>query len=254
MTNQQTHFERVGPRYLRARASANHLHLKRRMWEDFLGNKAFLRKPGLRVLEPMCGYAEGKSILETHLGIPVAYEGFDLNEAFVRMAQERNLGSAIYEMDVLQFDKVEEFDLALIIGGLHHLAGRARDALAAVARSLRPGGYLINYEPTHNMRLIGWIRDRIYKRNDLFDHQSEKGFRLDELNELYKESGFRLVDQCYPGLLSYVLYYNPDAFPLLNIGGVFLVDVLYRLDRPFMRNAIGRKVAFATLSLLQKDR
>ena len=56
----------------------------------------------------------------------------------------------------------------------------------------------------------------------------------------------------WPGLASYVLYYNPDAFPSLNLGGERAVRTAFALDRPFFRTPIGRFFSFATLSLWRR--
>ena len=61
------------------------------------------------------------------------------------------------------------------------------------------------------------------------------------------------VDEVYPGLLAYILYYNPDAFPALNIGGKFLVKGLFALDRLFWSGWIGRKLTFATMTIWKRN-
>ena len=73
-----------------------------------------------------------------------------------------------------------------------------------------------------------------------------------QLNALYLSGGFNIIDQFYPGLLSYILYYNPDAFSFLNIGNKLIVKALFTVDKYFFRNIIGRLFSFATLSILKK--
>ena len=104
-------------------------------------------------------------------------------------------------------------------------------------------------EPTHDNFVFRKIRERIYNKNSLFDQETEQAFELKKLNSLFIDNGFKIKDQIYPGLLSYVLFYNPDAFPLLNIGKKGLVKFLFRLDSIFFRNYLGRKFSFATLSM-----
>jgi len=72
------------------------------------------------------------------------------------------------------------------------------------------------------------------------------------LSAFFTDAGLAPKDLCFPGLSAYVLYYNPDAFPKLNLGGKKLVKTLFNLDRLFLRNTIGRVFSFATLSLWQK--
>ena len=80
------------------------------------------------------------------------------------------------------------------------------------------------------------------------------GFAFYQHKELqhFKDAGYEKVDEVYPGLLAYVLYYNPDAFPALNIGGGSLVRLLFCLDRLFWTTWVGRKMSFATMSLWRR--
>jgi hypothetical protein len=69
---------------------------------------------------------------------------------------------------------------------------------------------------------------------------------------LFTDAGLHSELICYPGLLSYIMYYNPDAFPALNIGGKSLVSLLYAFDKLFYKNPVGRALSFATLSVWSK--
>ena len=95
-------------------------------------------------------------------------------------------------------------------------------------------------------------RDPRTVANDLFDADTEQGFEYRDLERHFVEAGYRKVDEVFPGLLAYVLYYNPDAFPALNVGGTGLVRATFGLDRLFWTNAIGRKLSFATIGLWQR--
>jgi len=86
----------------------------------------------------------------------------------------------------------------------------------------------------------------------MLDHETGGAFELKELNSRYCESDFEVVDQIYPGLFSYVLYYNPEAFPLLNIGDCLVVRVRFGLGRLFFGSIVRLNLSFATMSLLEK--
>ena len=252
---QRRHFDSVSTTYFESRQHPNHLLLKTLMWERFLSGRPFLEAPELRVLEAMCGFAEGKQILEQHLRSRVRYSGFDYSGALVRRAKEALPELDIAEGNVLEFDAgvhEGEYDLIILIGGLHHVYERAGEALRRLSPALRAGGHFISYEPTHDSPGVRWIRESIYESNEIFDEETERGFALSELNGLFAAAGFELADQMYPGLLSYVLFYNPDAFPLLNRGGPAWVRAAFGIDRPFLRSWLGRKLSFATLSLWRK--
>lgn len=249
---QREHFESVSNKYFVARQGANHLLLKRLMWDYFLANRTNILLEGADVLEAMCGYSEGKSIIEERFGVNFKYSGFDYSRPLVEMARDRFPESRIFVADATQFEEPESCDLLILIGGLHHVYRHTDEVLSRLWRAVRPGGYFINLEPTHNNFVFRRLREGIYAKNTLFDDETERAYELSELNRAYQDAGFRIVDQISPGLLSYVLYYNPDAFPKLNMGGFRCVRAAFSLDRIFFRSWLGRYFSFATLSLLTK--
>lgn len=249
---QQEHFDSIAEKYFKARQSKNSLLLRELMWKYFLKNKAYLKERVHKVLEPMCGYGEGNEIIEKFVTKAFTYEGFDYSKIIVSFAKKRYPHSKIEVMNVLDLEAKEDYDLVIIVGGLHHVFRHARLIIKKIYDSLILGGYFICYEPTNNNFIIQKIRNRVYKANPLIDEETEKAFGLKELNKNFSDAGFSMIDQIYPGLLSYVLYYNPDAFPLLNFGNGTFVKICFSIDRLFLKNWIGRKFSFATLSLLQK--
>ncbi len=248
---QKEHFEAISETYFNARKDPNHLLLKKLMWNDFFikNEKHFYKK--VKMVEPMCGYAEGFDIVSHYL--EVDYQGFDYCSNLVSKVNTSRPELKVNVGDVTKFDSEESYDLAVIIGGLHHVYRHTDDVLKRVHNSLKPGGLLICLEPTQNNPVFKMIRNQIYKKNDLFDQDTEQAYNLKDLNQSFMKAGFKILDQSYPGLLSYVLYYNPDAFPNLNLGGSLVVRTTYGLDKIFIRNKIGSFFSFATLSLLQKN-
>jgi SAM-dependent methyltransferase len=249
---QAKHFESISSRYYESRQGRNHLLLKNLLWNYFFEGKSHLRKENLLVLEPMCGYAEGKGILERGLGIDVLYEGFDYSDAMLDAARKLHPGIEVAKVDITSFEPNKLYDLIILIGGLHHVPDFVGVALKTMFRSIREGGCMISFEPTQNNTLFSLARQSIYRKNGLFDSRTERAFDLTDLNRFYQEAGFRIEDQIYPGLLSYILYYNPDAFPFLNFGTQRVVKSLFSLDSLFFRSLVGRKLSFATLTLLRK--
>lgn len=249
---QREHFESVSEKYYKSRQQKKHLLFKDLMWDFFLKDKNFLKKEKLKVLEPMCGYGEGKKILEKHLNISVVYSGFDYSSNLVKKVKESNPDADVVKMDITKFSSSKKYDLIIVIGGLHHVPSYVDDVLNRLSRSLNKNGYLICFEPTHNNFLFKKIREKIYVKNDFFDNETEQAFELKKLNKLFKDHNFKIIDQIYPGLLSYVLFYNPDVFPFLNVGKKWLVKLFFSIDKLFFRNLIGKKMSFATISLIKK--
>jgi SAM-dependent methyltransferase len=182
-----------------------------------------------------------------------AYQGFDYSENMVQIARRANPDVSIDHGDVTKYrPQGEPNDLIILIGGLHHVFSRARDVVARLAAGLRRGGYFLSFEPTHDNWVARRVRQRIYQSNAIFDADTEQGFEYRELKAHFEACGFELVDEVFPGLLAYVLYYNPDAFPLLNIGGTSVVKWSFAIDRVFWANAVGRKLSFATIGLWRR--
>lgn len=251
---QREHFNKISDKYFSARSHPNHLLLKRLIWKEF-----FARHPGLgarvrRVLEPMCGMAEGFGILRENLATDFEYVGFDYSEKMVEIARAQHPQLRLEHGDVTAYRPAgDPFDMIVLIGGLHHVFSRTGEVLRNLRQALAPGGMFLSFEPTHDNPVARRARQKIYASNDLFDDDTEQGFEYRDLEDHFRRAGYRRIDEVYPGLLAYVLYYNPDAFPALNVGGQGLVRSAFAVDRMFWANIVGRKLSFATISLWERD-
>lgn len=246
---QREHFNSVARRYHEARSGDNHLALKDMIWEDFFTTNDFNLPSPVSVLEAMCGFGDGVEILRKHFKKDFDYSGFDYSEKVVEGAKNELPDMNIWQEDVSSYSAKKQYDLALVLGGLHHVPDSAGPVVKELFRSLKPGGYFISLEPTNGNIIFKKIRDLIYKFNSLFDEETERGFSTFELEEFFLVNGMTKVDSVSPGLLTYIFYYNPDAFPFLNIGNPRIVRSLYRMERKFLRTRIGSFFSFATLSL-----
>jgi SAM-dependent methyltransferase len=253
VARQKAHFDSVADTYIASRGHRNHRMLRDLIWGAFLGDKHALRRHGMSVLEPMCGFARGRQILVDHLGVDFRYRGFDYSSVVIDAVRRSYHDLDITRQDVTRYEPDGQYDIIILVGGLHHVPHEARGVVGRLARALRPGGYFINFEPTDGNIFFTWLRRWIYRRNSLFDEETERSFSLGEYFEIFKSAGLHNIDSMYPGLLAYALYYNPDAFPWLNVGGPGLVRAIWHLERPFRRNAIGRTLSFATLALWQRS-
>lgn len=249
---QKQHFNDIAGVYYAARRSENHLLIKDLMWHGFLSGKSCLKHEGASVLEPMCGFADGKEILEKHLGISVVYSGTDYSDTVVDQLRQSHPHLDVRQQDVTQFVADRQYDIVIVLGGLHHVPDSAPDVVRRLAGAIKPGGHFINLEPTSGNWIFKRAREIIYRRNPLFDAQTERAFGVRELFNMFEAAGLSRVEVMYPGLLAYVLYYNPDAFPFLNTGGPRTVRAIYAVDHRFYRTLIGRWLSFATLSLWRK--
>lgn len=255
LEQQREHFNGIAEKYFSARNHPNHVALKRLIWEHFFRRHPSIAHEVRSVIEPMCGMAEGYEILRQNTRADFDYLGFDYSEAMVEIARKDKPNLRVEWGDVTTFTSpVAPADLIILIGGLHHVYSRTNDVVANLTKALKPGGYFLNFEPTHNNWLARRARQKIYKTNSLFDNDTEQGFEREDLLAHFEKAGYEKVDEVAPGLAAYVLYYNPDAFPALNIGGPALVKTLFWLDRLFWTNWIGRKLSFATITLWRAGR
>lgn len=250
---QRKHFDSIAHRYHASREHINHKTLKKLMWESFFKRGVIDRNKVNSILEPMCGMSEAYSIVQENLKKKLSYLGFDYSNEMVSLSKKANPTLDIRFADVTKFSCDQKFDMVVIIGGLHHVHENIEKVLHVMKNILRPEGYFLSFEPTSNNFIFQAIRKHIYKKNNLFDSETERGFEYIELCNRFESVGFKKVDEVFPGLLAYVLYYNPDAFPFLNFGNSSLVKFLFNLDRLIWTRYLGRKLSFATISLWQKS-
>jgi SAM-dependent methyltransferase len=253
LERQREHFNSIADRYHEGRQTPNHLYLKHRMWTDVFSDLSDFKDRRIEVLEPMCGFCDGFDIVSKYLSSNISYKGFDYSDSAVETSRRERPGLEIWQADATKYRPPENScDLIILIGGLHHTPLDAPDIVANLAPALRSGGIFVNFEPTHGNPVFEKVRDGIYRRNSLFDQQTERAFPVTKLVGMFEHAGLRLRKILYPGLLSYVLYYNPDAFPFLNVGGRGLVAATYAFDKLIYRSKIGRALSFATLSVWTK--
>lgn len=248
---QREHFDSIADKYFSARQNKNHLRFKRLIWQKFFKDFEWKKKETL-VLEPMCGYSEGRKILSENLNTNIIYEGFDYSQPLIDEVKKKEPQLNVYKQDITKFKPKKKYNIIIIIGGLHHVYRHTDLVLKTLKNSLKEGGYFIALEPTQNNIFFKIIRDKIYSKNDLFDSETEKAYDLKTLNNHFEKNGFEIEKQIYPGLLGYILYYNPDAFPVLNKGSERLVNMVFALENFFYTNFIGKFFSFATMSLLKK--
>lgn len=250
--NQRNHFNSIAEQYTTERKSIQHKLVKQATWDIFFKKAPLPNKSSLMVLEAMCGEADGYEILKNHC-TSFTYEAFDYSESMVELAKKKLPDLNIFVADITTFSETNKYDIIILIGGLHHVYHYKEIAIQNMSQALKDNGILINYEPTHNNFIYRKIRERIYNKNKLFDETTEKGFSTNELNSLMLSANLIPRTQLYPGLLAYVLWYNPDAFPMLNRGSAMFVKSILALERKLYSTGFARYFSFTTLGCYQKN-
>ena len=250
---QREHFNEISGLYLKGKQNPRFLILQDLIWKELFGLLPDdFKSRKISVLEPMCGYAEGYELF-VKFGYDIDYSGFDYSEAIVNNVNESKPNLNVFHCDVTEFKSSQKFDIILIIGGLHHVPDHAGQIVKKLSLMLEDGGVFINFEPTHGNPFSKMIRTLVYQGNKIFDEKTERDFSLTELKEFYTEAGLLHCNSLFPGLLTYVLYYNPYAFPFLNIGTINLVKRIFMLERPLFYNKVGQLLSFCTMSIWTKQ-
>lgn len=251
LDKQREHFNKIAEEYFLTRRGKKQKLLHYLLYKE-LFREIYIKEGKIKVLEPMCGYGAGKEILQRFFKNELDYEGFDYSEEMVKYAKALDPEINIYVQDVTTFKSDNKYDVIILIGGLHHVPDYAGGVLDECCTLLAENGLLINVEPTYNNFILRIICEFIYKNNSVFDEKTERRFSLNELNGLYRRSKLEIVRQIYPGLLAYLFWGNPDAFPILNKGKLSTVKRVFNLDRHLMYTKIGKKCSVATFTILKK--
>lgn len=251
---QQEHFNLVAEEYFRSRSSERAQFICRTLLEYLVENSPLktMFDQDVLILDAMCGFANNLDLLRQVLPSNFTYEAFDYSDKIVEFAKSNHPEAYIYCQDICKLDQKDKYDIVILIGGLHHVYSNINIALNNIQNALKQSGYFINFEPTHNNIITKAIREYTYKHDDFFDETTEKDFTTDELNSLMADANLRPVFQFYPGLLAYVLWYNPDVFPKLNIGSMPFVKFYVNIEKKIWSTRFSRFFSFATYSLFQK--
>ena len=138
---------------------------------------------GARILDIGCGPAR----LLKYLPESVEYVGYDTNARYVAWATRHYSGRGQFiasRFDAAELERHEPFDIALVVGVLHHLEDReAMDLFALLRQALRPGGRVITvdnvFESGQNpiaRKLIEWDRGQNVRTSEGYKVLAEPFF------------------------------------------------------------------------------
>lgn len=91
LTQQKESFNDRAENYYMSRNGDKQLLLRNLLYKELLKDINICKKK-IMVLEPMCGYGEGKRILENLFGSAISYEGFDYSDEIVKYAAKYHRG------------------------------------------------------------------------------------------------------------------------------------------------------------------
>ncbi|MDY0298105.1 MAG: class I SAM-dependent methyltransferase [Acidobacteriota bacterium] len=190
-------FDRIASEYERKDLSRGAARARRLRLTQTLRKVPSAAAPHL--LEVGCGAGYAARYLQ---GRYASYTGIDHSGKLIDIARQRHPGENIrfIHTDLMDFSPGKTFDLALMIGVLHHL----EDIPAAVRKVralLKPGGYFVVNEPQPANPLISFLR-WIRKRVDPGYSRDQRELPRREIEAVFRQAGFLNMRSFPQGFLS----------------------------------------------------
>jgi SAM-dependent methyltransferase len=246
---QRAHYDAIADSYYRARQNKNHIVLREAIW-----NFADIElKDNSMVLDAMCGYCDALELLKASTDKSFTYEAFDYSQPMIDLAKKKYPQAHVWRQDITQFKSDKKYDLILVMGALHHVHRHLNQSVANLASTLKEDGRFVIWEPVHNNIVFRKIREFIYKRNKLFDQETERGFTTKELHDVFSQQGLIPEKEFFPGLVAFVLWATPDMFPALSaVGGGGIAKAFLSIEKYLWKLKLAKFLSFSTMIVFKK--
>ena len=226
---QKAHYNKISDRY------AAHYGDK---WSQKYRNKFInqslvkdIELDGKLVLEGMCGSGETTDFL---LKKQAKVTGLDISENEIRNFKNRwvDCDTRCSSIRETGFED-DQFDLVLVVGGLHHVHPNVDEVIEEIHRVLKPGGYFCFFEP-HKNSFPDALRKLWYKHDNLFE-DNEESIDVKHIEDKFRGK-FKFVMTEYGGNIGYLTIFNSMVLRLPLILKPFvspLFMLLESLIKPF---------------------
>lgn len=177
--------------------------------DDFM--KRYVREficpfPDARILDIGCGTAPVLKYLPTN----IEYVGYDLNPHYIEDASKKYKGRGKFYCERISdssITKINDFDIALAGGVLHHIDDDEAKKLFEIAlHLLKPGGYLITYDGVYIEKqsiFAKWIlskdRGKHVRTHDEYVNLAKSSFSKTEsfiMHDMYKMPYTAIIMKC----------------------------------------------------------
>lgn len=159
----------------------------------------------LKIVELMCGDGPVTRYLRD-IAPEVAVTGVDISPSACE-AYARAHGRPALALDIAKQPlPANAFDLAVVVGGLHHVAPHLDSVFANVRQALRAGGMLAMFEPSSRFALQ-FARRLWYRRDPFFDPDNEDALDYASLRRRFGDE-FEETFVAYMGGPGYFLVLN----------------------------------------------
>ncbi len=156
---QRDYYNRISSEYDRHYGSSHAVAYRKALYERALMGIAL---KNTRVLDAMCGGGQNTAALTDH---GCSFVGVDLSEEQVVNYKKRFPGTDVQCASILDSGlPTESFDI-VVCDSLHHLHPNVNQGILEMLRVLKPGGYLLVWEPS---------------AGSLFDRARQLWYRLDK--------------------------------------------------------------------------
>jgi SAM-dependent methyltransferase len=202
---QKTHYDKMAARYeAHYSDECSQQYRARFIYDPMLEG---LDLDGREVLEGMCGSGQTTSYL---LQKGARVTGMDISREEIAAFRRRWPECEARAVSILDSGlESDSFDDIVIVGGLHHLHPRLKDAVREIHRILKPGGYFCFAEP-HSRALPDLVRRYWYRHDPLFA-SNEEAIDVDLLKDQFAAE-FKFKKETYLGNIGYLLVLNSMVF------------------------------------------
>ena len=184
---------------------------------------------GKLVLEGMCGSGETTDFL---LKKQAKVIGLDISEQEIDNFKNRwvDCDARCSSIRKTGFED-DQFDVVLVVGGLHHVHPHVDEVIEEIHRVLKPGGYFCFFEP-HKNSLPDALRKVWYKHDNLFA-DNEESIDVEHIKDKFREK-FKFVTTEYGGNIGYLTIFNSMILRIPLILKPFISPVLMLIESLIM--------------------
>ena len=237
---QRVHYERIHDDYELHYYDASSMAYRDRFVYDIMFRGLDLN--GKDVADLAAG--SGHNSLAVRERFPTArVSGFDISSAACE-SYRQIVGADAFQFDLTaQHQSSPRFDVALIVGGLHHCVSDLPATFRTIGQLLRPGGLLLMYEP-NDRYVLEALRKLWYRFDRYFDAQTERALDHDTIAASAGECSFTPLECTYSGGPAYFLIFNSLIFRVPRGLKRYLAPPLFALESGF--NKLPWKACFPT--------
>lgn len=220
---QKEYYNTIAGNYDRHFGSHYAIEYRRNLYHRFLRD---IPLRGSQVLDAMCGGGQNTAALQ---GCECEIVGIDLSEEQCAHYSRRFPENKVYCASMLDTDFADSSFDFVICESLHHLHPYVNDGIREMLRVLKPGGFLLIWEPSAGS-FFDYLRKLWYRMDTKYFQDNEASINIDHLQREHDVS-LKLERQCYGGNIAYLLVFASMAFRIPPSFVPYYAPLLMPLER-----------------------